>query len=58
MLAGLASGYKDEAKADICLALVKDVRKVKGGPLGLVRIGEVERTLRVVLDSALPERLG
>jgi len=57
VLAGLASGYAGEAKADVFCALVKDVRKIKGAALGLVRVDEVRQTLRVDLDPALPERL-
>lgn len=56
-LAGLASGYAGEAKADVLCALVKDVRKIKGAALGLVRVEEVRQTLRVDLDPELPERL-
>lgn len=57
VLAGLASGYAAESKADVFCALVKDVRKIKGAALGLVRVEEVRRTLRVDLDPSLPERL-
>ncbi|EMG37956.1 putative RNA-binding protein, snRNP like protein [Desulfocurvibacter africanus PCS] len=56
-LAGLASGYAGEAKADVFCALVKDVRKIKGAALGLVRVEEMRQTLRVDLDPELPEKL-
>ncbi len=56
-LAGLASGYAGEAKADVFCALVKDIRKIKGAALGLVRVEEVRQTLRVDLDPELPGRL-
>lgn len=56
-IAGLASGYAGEAKADVFCALIKDVRKIKGAALGLVRVDEVRQTLRVDLDPDLPERL-
>lgn len=57
IIAGLASGYAGEAKADVFCALIKDVRKIKGAALGLVRVDEVRQTLRVDLDPDLPERL-
>lgn len=57
ILAGLSSGYAGEAKAEVMCALVKDVRKIKGAALGLVRVEEVWRTLRVALDPELPARL-
>lgn len=57
VLCALKSYRKDDAKADVLLAKVKDVRKVKGAAIGSVAVDEVERTLRVELDPALEERL-
>jgi hypothetical protein len=56
-LCALKSWRKDDAKAEVLLARVKDVRKVKGAAIGSVAVNEVERTLLVPLDSSLEGRL-
>ncbi|OIO04607.1 MAG: hypothetical protein AUJ49_02590 [Desulfovibrionaceae bacterium CG1_02_65_16] len=56
-LCALKSYRKDDAKAEVLLASVKDVRKVKGAAIGSVAVDEVERTLLVSLDPELEERL-
>lgn len=56
-LCALKSYRKDDAKADVLLARVKDVRKVKGAAIGSVAVDEVERVLRVELDPSLEARL-
>ncbi|SNR63393.1 Predicted component of the ribosome quality control (RQC) complex, YloA/Tae2 family, contains fibronectin-binding (FbpA) and DUF814 domains [Humidesulfovibrio mexicanus] len=56
-LCALKSWRKDDAKAEVLLAKVKDVRKVKGAAMGSVAVDQVERTLLVPLDPALEERL-
>jgi len=56
-LCALKSWRKDDAKAEVLLALVKDVRKVKGAAIGSVAVDQVERTLLVALDPGLEERL-
>jgi len=56
-LCALKSWRKDDAKAEVLLAHVKDVRKVKGAAIGSVTVDEVERTLLVALDPSLEERL-
>jgi Predicted RNA-binding protein homologous to eukaryotic snRNP len=57
VLCALKSWRKDDTKADVLLAKVKDVRKVKGAAIGSVAVDEVERTLRVALDPTMEERL-
>jgi predicted ribosome quality control (RQC) complex YloA/Tae2 family protein len=56
-LCGLKSYRKDDGKADIMYALVKDVRKVKGFNLGQVAVDRKLGTLRVDLDPDLESRL-
>jgi hypothetical protein len=56
-LCALKSYRKDDAKAEVLLARVKDVRKVKGAAIGSVAVDEVERTLLVALDPELEQRL-
>lgn len=56
-LCALKSWRKDDAKAEVMLALVKAVRKVKGAAIGSVAVDEVERMLLVGLDPGLEERL-
>ncbi|MHC1751841.1 NFACT RNA binding domain-containing protein [Humidesulfovibrio sp.] len=56
-LCALKSWRKDDAKAEVMLARVKDVRKVKGAAIGSVAVDEVERMLLVGLDPSLEERL-
>ncbi|MFO8031977.1 MAG: NFACT RNA binding domain-containing protein [Desulfohalobiaceae bacterium] len=57
VLAGLASSQSQVSKAEVCCALVKSVRKVKGAPLGQVQVQRIEHTLLVELDKGLEERL-
>lgn len=56
-LCALKSWRKDDAKAEVMLARVKDVRKVKGAAIGSVAVDEVERMLLVGIDPGLEERL-
>jgi hypothetical protein len=56
-LCALKSWRKDDAKAEVLLARVKDVRKVKGAAIGSVAVDQVERTLLVALDPGLEARL-
>jgi len=56
-LCALKSYRKDDAKAEVLLARVKDVRKVKGAAIGSVAVDEVERMLLVTLDASLEEKL-
>lgn len=56
-LCALKSWRKDDAKAEVMLARVKDVRKVKGAAIGSVAVDEMERMLLVRLDAGLEERL-
>lgn len=56
-LCALKSWRKDDAKAEVLLAKVKDVRKVKGAAMGSVAVDQVERTLLVPLDPTVEERL-
>ncbi|MGE4192425.1 MAG: NFACT RNA binding domain-containing protein [Pseudodesulfovibrio sp.] len=57
VLCGLKSYRKDDGKADVMYALVKDVRKVKGFNLGQVAVDRKEGTLRVDLDPGLETSL-
>lgn len=57
ILCAVKSWRKDDAKAEVLLARVKDVRKVKGAAIGSVAVDEVERTLLVTPDAGLEERL-
>lgn len=56
-LCALKSWRKDDAKAEVLLARVKDVRKIKGAAIGSVAVDQVERTLLVTLDPTLEQRL-
>lgn len=56
-LCAVKSWRKDDAKAEVLLALVKDVRKVKGAAIGSVAVDEVERPLIVSPDPGLEDRL-
>lgn len=56
-LAALASHLKMAHRGDVLVCLVRDVRTVKGAPLGLVDVDRVLRTVRPALDPALEERL-
>ncbi len=55
-LAALASFQKHEHKARVILALVKDVRPVKGAP-GRVKVEKQQESLVVELDPGLEPRL-
>ncbi|WP_147821204.1 NFACT RNA binding domain-containing protein [Salidesulfovibrio onnuriiensis] len=57
MLCALKSYRKDDARADVMYALVKDVRKVKGFAHGQVVIKDTLGTIRVELDPALEKKL-
>lgn len=57
VLCGLKSYRKDDGKADVMYALVKDVRKVKGFNLGQVAVDRKVGTLRVDLDPDLETAL-
>ena len=57
ILCGLKSFRKDDGKADVMYALVKDVRKVKGFAPGQVMVDRKLGTLRVELDPALEKKL-
>lgn len=56
-LCGLKSYRKDDDRADIMYALVKDVRKVKGFNVGQVAVDKKLGTLLVELDPSLEKRL-
>jgi len=57
ILCGLKSYRKDDGKADIMYALVKDVRKVKGFAHGQVIVDKKLGTIRVDLDTTLEKKL-
>jgi len=56
-LCALKSWRKGDDRAEVLLAKVRDVRKVKGAAIGSVAVDQVERTLVVALDPTLEERL-
>ncbi|WP_243545820.1 NFACT RNA binding domain-containing protein [Pseudodesulfovibrio tunisiensis] len=56
-LCGLKSFRRDDGKAEIMFALVKDVRKVKGYDHGQVAVDKVAGTVLAVLDPEVEERL-
>lgn len=56
-LCALKSFRKDDVKAEVFCAKVRDVRKVKGAAIGSVAVDQVERTLLVSLDPSLEGRL-
>jgi hypothetical protein len=56
-LCALKSFRKDDARAEVLCAKVRDVRKVKGAAIGSVAVDHVERTLLVALDPELEARL-
>jgi len=58
VICGMKSYRKDDGKADIMYALVKDVRKVKGFAHGQVMVDEKLGSLRVDLDPSLEKKLG
>nr|WP_321514154.1 NFACT RNA binding domain-containing protein [uncultured Pseudodesulfovibrio sp.] len=57
ILCGLKSYRKDDNRADVMYALVKDVRKVKGFNVGQVAVDKKIGTLRVELDPSLEDTL-
>ncbi|QGY40944.1 DUF814 domain-containing protein [Pseudodesulfovibrio cashew] len=57
ILCGLKSYRRDDGKAEIMYALVKDVRKVKGFAQGQVMVDAKQGSLRVDLDPSLEEKL-
>ncbi|PKN09217.1 MAG: hypothetical protein CVU73_04745 [Deltaproteobacteria bacterium HGW-Deltaproteobacteria-8] len=56
-LCALKSYRKDDAKAEVLCALVRDVRKVKGAAIGSVAVDHIQATLLVALDPTLETRL-
>jgi len=58
VLCGLKSYRKDDDRAEVMYALVKDIRKVKGFNVGQVAVDKQLGTLRVELVPSLEERLG
>ncbi|MDD4951246.1 MAG: NFACT RNA binding domain-containing protein [Desulfovibrionaceae bacterium] len=56
-LAALKSRKKNEAKAEVLCALVKDVRKIKGAAPGQVVVNRVREVLAVEPDPGLEGRL-
>ncbi|WP_029894129.1 NFACT RNA binding domain-containing protein [Desulfohalovibrio reitneri] len=56
-LAGLASGLAPDGVGDVQCAQVREVRKIKGAPHGLVRVDKVEEVFRVSLDPGLEAAL-
>lgn len=57
VLCGLKSWRSEDGRADVMVALVKDVRKIKGAALGQVSVDNTLTTLRVDLDQELEDRL-
>jgi len=56
-LAALSSHLKMADRGDVLVCLVKDVRLIKGAPMGLVNVEKVLRTVRPAVDPGLEERL-
>ena len=56
-LTALKSDWKNDSRAEITLALVRDVRPLKGGAPGQVLVDKVLRTLSVRPDPDLETRL-
>lgn len=56
-LAALASYRKNDLKADVCCARVRDVRKIKGLEQGRVHVDKVLRSIQVDIDQAMESRL-
>ncbi|QLA19563.1 NFACT RNA binding domain-containing protein [Desulfolutivibrio sulfoxidireducens] len=56
-LAALASWRAQDAKAEVLVALVRDVRRGKGFAPGQVRVDEIVETLSVKLDPSLEKNL-
>ena len=57
ILAALSSKAATNPKAEVICAQVRDVRKIKGAHLGMVRVENIDRVLYVDLDSSLEESL-
>ncbi len=57
ILAGLSSYRKSDAKAEVIVALVKNVRTVKGAAMGQAAVDTRLETIFVDLDPALEKRL-
>ncbi len=57
ILCALKSYRKDDARADVMYALVKDVRKVKGFAHGQVVVRDTLGAIRVELDPSLEQKL-
>jgi predicted ribosome quality control (RQC) complex YloA/Tae2 family protein len=56
-LSALKSWKKDDGKAEIITALVKDVRPVKGGAPGSVLVDKIKQGFMVTVDHELETRL-
>lgn len=57
VLAALSSYRAADSKAEVVLALVRDVRTIKGADMGLVTVDKVRATLHVAVDHGLEESL-
>ncbi|WP_027186218.1 NFACT RNA binding domain-containing protein [Desulfovibrio inopinatus] len=57
VLAGLSSFRKNDAKAEVIVALVKNVRTVKGAAMGQASVDVRLETVFIDLDPALEKRL-
>ena len=57
MLTALKSAWKNDLRADIMVALARDVRPVKGGPPGSVFVDKTLRVLSAPLDPDLEDKL-
>jgi predicted ribosome quality control (RQC) complex YloA/Tae2 family protein len=58
ILSGLKSWRKNDRKAEIISALVKDVRPLKGGAPGSVLVSKQQASFTVLLEPGLEARLG
>ena len=58
VLTALKSAWKDDFRAEIMVALARDVRPLKGGAPGQVLVDKILRTLIVHPDPKLEEHLG
>ncbi len=56
-LCALKSFRKNDSRAEVLCAKVRDVRKVKGAALGSVAVDHIECTLHVTVDPTLETRL-
>lgn len=57
VLSAVKSWRKNDAKAEVMLALVKDVRPLKGGAPGSVLVDKTIRSIMIGLDHELEEKL-